>query len=84
MELYASKVIAVAMNEVGYLEKRTNAQLHDKTANAGTNNYTKYANDIDTKYPNFYNGKKTDMHGATCLLIGALFKRLELTMLRSC
>ena len=49
MELYASKVIAVAMNEVGYLEKRTNAQLYDKTANAGTNNYTKYANDIDTK-----------------------------------
>ena len=46
------------MNEVGYLEKRTNAQLYDKTANAGTNNYTKYANDIDTKYPNFYNGKK--------------------------
>ena len=25
MELYASKVIAVAMNEVGYLEKRINA-----------------------------------------------------------
>ena len=58
MELYASKVITVAMNEVGYLEKRTNAQLYDKTANAGTNNYTKYANDIDTKYPNFYNSKK--------------------------
>ena len=58
MKLYASKVIEVAMNEVGYLEKRTNAQLYDKTANAGTNNYTKYANDIDTKYPNFYNGKK--------------------------
>lgn len=58
MELYAKKVIAVAMNEVGYLEKRTNSQLYDKTSNAGTNNYTKYANDIDTKYPNFYNGKK--------------------------
>lgn len=58
MELYANKVIAVAMNEVGYLEKSTNAQLYDKTANAGTNNYTKYANDIDTKFPNLYNGKK--------------------------
>lgn len=57
-ELYASKVIDIALNEVGYLEKRTNAQLYDKTANAGTNNFTKYANDIDTKYPNFYNGKK--------------------------
>lgn len=57
-ELYASKVIDIALNEVGYLEKRTNAQLYDKTANAGMNNFTKYANDIDTKYPNFYNGKK--------------------------
>ncbi len=57
-ELYASKVIDIALNEVGYLEKKTNSQLYDKTKNAGTNNFTKYANDIDTKYPNFYNGKK--------------------------
>lgn len=56
--LYASKVIATAMNELGYLEKKTNSQLYNKTANAGYNNYTKYANDFDTKYPNFYNGKK--------------------------
>lgn len=55
---YASKVIAIALNEVGYLEKKTNSQLYDKTANAGYNNFTKYANDIDTKYPDFYNGRK--------------------------
>lgn len=36
------KFIAVALSEVGYLEKRTNAQLDDPTANAGSNNYTKY------------------------------------------
>lgn len=30
------------MNEVGYLEKKSNAYLDDKTANAGSNNYTKY------------------------------------------
>ena len=83
MELYASKVIAVAMNEVGYLEKRTNAQLYDKTANAGTttpNTRTILTPSIRI----FIMARKTDMHGATCLLIGALFKRLELTMLRSC
>lgn len=54
----ADKVIAVALNEVGYLEKKTNAQLDSKTANAGSNNYTKYARDFDEKYPSFYNGKK--------------------------
>lgn len=58
MKCYASKVIEIATAEVGYLEKATKTDLYSKTGNAGTNNYTKYANDIDTKYPNFYNGKK--------------------------
>lgn len=51
-------VLKVAEGEVGYLEKKSNANLYDKTANAGRANYTKYANDFDTKYPGFYNGKK--------------------------
>lgn len=42
----ASKVLAVAKNEVGYLEKKSNSQLDDKTANAGSANYTKYWRDI--------------------------------------
>lgn len=54
----ASKVIAVAAAEVGYKEKKSNAQLDDKTANAGSGNYTKYARDFDQKYPKWYNGKK--------------------------
>lgn len=53
-----AKLVACAKNQVGYLEKRSNAQLDDKTANAGSNNWNKYARDIDNKYPNFYNGKK--------------------------
>ncbi len=53
-----AKLISCAKNQVGYLEKRSNAYLDDKTANAGSNNWNKYARDIDTKYPNFYNGKK--------------------------
>lgn len=36
------KIIKIAEAEVGYLEKRTNSQLDSKTANAGSNNYTKY------------------------------------------
>ena len=40
---YVDKIIAVEMAEIGYLEKKTNSQLDDKTANAGRNNFTKYA-----------------------------------------
>ena len=40
------KLIQTADNEVGYLEKSSNSQLDDKTANAGMNNYTKYWRDI--------------------------------------
>lgn len=36
------KVINIALNEVGYLEKKSNSQLDSKTANAGSANYTKY------------------------------------------
>lgn len=36
------KVIIIADSEVGYLEKKSNKNLDDKTANAGSNNYTKY------------------------------------------
>lgn len=50
------KVIQVAEGEVGYLEKKSNANLDDKTANAGDKNYTKYARDLDAM--GFYNGKK--------------------------
>lgn len=33
--------------QVGYLEKRSNSQLDSKTGNAGYNNYTKYARDVN-------------------------------------
>lgn len=44
------KILQVADNEVGYLEKRGNSQLYDKTANAGSNNYTKYWADTAPSY----------------------------------
>lgn len=56
------RVIDIALAEVGYLEKETNAQLDDKTANAGDENYTKYARDLDAL--GFYNGRK--QHVAWC------------------
>lgn len=54
---YASKVLQVAMDEVGYLEKASNSNLDSKTGNAGYNNYTKYARDLDA-IGYFYNGPK--------------------------
>lgn len=39
-------LIAIAKNEVGYLEKASNSNLDDKTANSGYNNYTKYWRDV--------------------------------------
>lgn len=50
------KVIDVALNEIGYVEKANNSNLDDKTANSGSGNYTKYARDLDEI--NFYNSKK--------------------------
>lgn len=50
------KILEIANAEVGYLEKASREQLGDKTANAGDNNYTKYAEEMDTL--NVYNGKK--------------------------
>lgn len=42
-----NKVLSIAKAEVGYKEKRTNSQLDDKTANAGANNWNKFARDVD-------------------------------------
>lgn len=54
----AAAVLKVAEGEIGYIEKATCSQLDDKTANAGSKDFTKYASDFDQKYPNWYNGKK--------------------------
>ncbi len=46
MSVAIDKIISIANAEVGYLEKKSNAYLDDKTKNAGSNNYTKYARDL--------------------------------------
>lgn len=51
------KVLQVAMDQVGYLEKASNKNLDDKTANAGRGDFTKFARDLDAVEA-FYNGPK--------------------------
>lgn len=43
-------MIAVATEEIGYLEKNNSSNLDSKTAGAGSGNYTKYWRDV---YPSF-------------------------------
>ena len=50
MDKAIEKVILIARNEEGYLEKKSNSQLDSKTANAGSANYTKYWRDIKPDY----------------------------------
>ena len=59
------KLIAIALNEVGYLEKNSNRDLDDKTSNAGKNNYTKYARDL---YPSLQGQPWCDMYVDWCFV----------------
>lgn len=62
-------VIASAKAQIGYREKASNAQLDSPTANAGSNNYTKYAqyfDDLRAKGILFYNGRKNGPAGEWC------------------
>ena len=52
----AAKVVSIALAEVGYREKATNASLDDPAANAGSGNWTKYARDLAAA--GYYNGSK--------------------------
>lgn len=56
MGLTAKKLIAIAQAEIGYKEKASNANLDDPTANAGSNDWTKYARDLAAA--GYYNGNK--------------------------
>ena len=51
-----SDIIAIALAEVGYREKASNASLDNKTSNAGAANWTKYARDLAAA--GYYNGNK--------------------------
>ena len=52
----ASDVVSIALAEVGYREKASNASLDNPTVNAGGANWTKYARDLANA--GYYNGNK--------------------------
>lgn len=70
---YAKTLIAIAEGEVGYCEKKTNESLESKTKNAGYNNYTKYAAELD-KVKGFYNGPKNGYSWCAVFVDWCMFK----------
>ncbi len=54
----AANLIKIAEAEVGYMEKASNSNLDNKTANSGPNNYTKYGRDL--YYAGYYNNATTN------------------------
>lgn len=61
----AEKLICIARNENGYIEKQSNKDLDSKTANAGSSNYTKYARDL---YPSLQGQPWCDMFVDWCFV----------------
>lgn len=60
----SAELIAIAAAEVGYKEKKSNSQLDDKTANAGSGNYTKYSRDLYQK--GYYGGHSKQSFAWCC------------------
>ena len=74
------RVLDIANAEVGYLEKNSREQLEDKTANAGKNNYTKYAEEMDDL--NVYNGKKQGYAWCNIFIDWCFYKALGIDRAR--
>ncbi len=68
----AQKVIAIALAEVGYREKASNASLDDLSANAGSGNWTKYARDLAAA--GYYNGNKNGYAWCECFVDWCFWK----------
>lgn len=50
----AQSAINIALGQDGYLEKKSDSQLTNKTANAGKNNYTRYEKEVFGTNGNFW------------------------------
>lgn len=66
------KVIDIALAEVGYLEKASNANLDSKTGNAGHGNYTKYSRDLANA--SYFNGRKQGVAWCAVFVAWCFFK----------
>ena len=68
----AERLIQIALAEVGYREKASNASLDDPLANAGSGNWTKYARDLAAA--GYYNGNKNGYAWCECFVDWCFWK----------
>jgi len=67
-----SDIVAIALAEVGYREKASNAALDGKTANPGPGNWTKYARDLAAA--GYYNANKNGYEWCDIFVDWCFFK----------
>ena len=72
MNAAAQKLISIALAEVGYREKASNAALDDPLANAGGGNWNKYARDLAAA--GYYNGDKNGYAWCECFVDWCFWK----------
>ena len=66
------KLLSTAISQIGYLEKKSNAQLDDFTANSGSGNFNKFAAELDTT--DIFNGKKNGYDWCAVFVTWCLYK----------
>lgn len=76
----AERLVATAKAEVGYREKKSNAQLDNPTANAGTANWNKYAAELDKT--DIMNGPKNGYDWCACFVVWCFWKTFGLELFR--
>lgn len=73
-KLTVKNLLAVAVQEIGYREKKTPDQLDNPEANAGNKNWTKYARDVWNANPPFYQGNKNGYDWCTTFVAWCMYK----------
>lgn len=76
----SEKLLALALGEEGYLEKKSPYLLDDKTANAGSGNFTKYARDLDKT--DIFNGPKQGFDWCAVFAVWTFWKSFGLETAR--
>ncbi len=71
------KVVEIALSQVGYIEKKSSAQLDDFTANPGNNNYTKYWRDADAWWNWKINGSTSQGNPWCACFVSWCFKKAD-------
>lgn len=75
------RVLEIAASYLGYKEKKSNAQLDDPTANAGSANWNRFARDVDA-IPGWMNGRKNGFEWCCLFVCGVFLYAFQYPMAR--